>query len=280
MGRGMASRLVASGFDVTVWNRTHDRADALAAAGARVATSPAEAAHRADIVFSMVADDAASRAVWLDADGVLSRVKRGAVMIESSTVSPGWIVELGSRVAERGCELLDAPVTGSKTHAASGDLLFLVGGTAAAIEQARPALAAMGSRGVLHLGPLGSGARLKLINNFVCGVQAAALAEAVALMERVGLDTTTAFPVLGDGAPGSPLVKAVGPRMLKQDYGVNFSLALMHKDLSYAMAEGERAGVQLRTAAAARDRFAEAITAGKGAQDFSAVVETLRARRP
>jgi 3-hydroxyisobutyrate dehydrogenase len=280
MGRGMASRLLAKGFDVAVWNRTSERAKALVSEGARVAASPADAAAGADIVISMVADDAASRTVWLDADGALARAKRGAVMIESSTLSPGWIAELGARVAERGCELIDAPVTGSKTHAAAGDLLFLVGGTDAALTAVRPVLAVMGSRGVLHLGPLGSGARLKLINNFVCGVQAAALAEAVALMERVGLDTEKAFPVLGDGAPGSPLVKGVGPRMLQHDYAVNFHLALMHKDLSYAMAEGERAGVPLHTAAAARDRFADAIAAGAGAQDFSAVVEPLRAGRP
>lgn len=279
MGRGMASRLVAAGFDVSVWNRTRDRADAVAAQGARVAATPADAAAGADIVISMVADDAASRTVWLAADGALARAKKGAVMIESSTVSPGWIAELGARVAAHGSEMLDAPVTGSKTHAANGDLLFLVGGAASVVEQARPVLAAMGSRGILHLGPLGSGARLKLINNFVCGVQAAALAEAVALMERVGLDTDKAFPVLGDGAPGSPLVKAVGPRMFNRDYTVNFNLSLMHKDLSYAMAEGDRAGVPLRMAEAARERFAEAIAAGAGAQDFSAVVETLRGRR-
>lgn len=279
MGRGMAARLVSTGFTVTVWNRTRDRADALGAAGARIAASPADAARDADVVISMVADDTASREVWVGADGALPNAKRGALFIESSTLSPGWITELGARAAERGCELIDAPVTGSKTHAASGDLLFLVGGSSAAVELARPTLAAMGSRGILHLGPLGSGARLKLINNFVCGVQAAALAEAVALMERVGLDTATAFPVLGDGAPGSPLVKAVGPRMVKRDYAVNFNLALMHKDLSYAMAEGDRAGVPLRTAAAARERFADAMAAGAGAQDFSAVVEHLRARR-
>jgi 3-hydroxyisobutyrate dehydrogenase len=279
MGRGMASRLIAARYDVTVWNRTRDRAQTFAAAGARVATSPQDAARDADVVISMVADDAASREVWLGSDGVLTKAKRGAVMIECSTLSPGWLVELGKHVAEHGADLLDAPVTGSKTHATNGELLFLVGGAAATLERVRQVLASMGSRGVLHLGPLGSGARLKLINNFVCGVQAAALAEAVALMERVGLNTDAAFPVLGDGAPGSPLVKGVGPRMFRRDYTVNFHLALMHKDLTYAIAEGERAGVPLRTAAAARERFADAIAAGAGAQDFAAVVEPLRARR-
>jgi 3-hydroxyisobutyrate dehydrogenase len=270
MGGGMASRLVAANLDVIVWNRTRARADALAALGARIASSPGDAALGADVVISMLADDTASRAVWAGPDGAISRAKRGAVFIESGTVSPGWIAELGTHAAKRGCEILDAPVTGSRTHAAAGDLLFLVGGAAPVLEQVRPILAAMGSRGVLHLGPIGSGARMKLINNFVCGVEAAAL------IERLGLDPAMAFPVLADGAPGSPLVKAVGPRMLKHEYAVNFRLDLMHKDLTYAIVEGERAGVPLRTAEAARERFAQAIEAGSGAQDFSAVIEPLR----
>lgn len=276
MGAGMAGRLVGAGFDVSVWNRHRERADTLSARGARVAATPADAATNADAVFSMVADDAASRAVWLGADGVFAGVKRGAVLVESSTVSPGWIVELADHATKAGCEFVDAPVTGSRTHAASGELLFLVGGSASALERVRPALDAMGSRGVLHLGPAGSGARLKLINNFVCGVQAAALAEGIALIERVGLDVAKAFPVLADGAPGSPLVKGVGARMIGHDYTVNFALALLHKDLTYAMAEGTRAGVPLRTASAARDLFTDAIAEKLGDRDFAAVIETLR----
>jgi 3-hydroxyisobutyrate dehydrogenase len=279
MGGGMAGRLLDTGFDVTVWNRRRDRADALGARGARVADSPRAAASGAELVIGMIADDAASRGVWLGADGAIAGAARGTVLIESSTLSPAWITELASQAASAGCELLDAPVTGSRTHAASGDLLFLVGGSIAALERARPALAAMGSRGTVHLGPTGSGARMKLINNFVCGAQAAALAEAIALIERLGLDPAAAFPVLSDGAPGSPLVKGVGARMLKHDYAVNFALALMHKDLTYAMAEGARAGVPLRTAETARALFSDAIAAKLDDADFAAVVEPLRQRR-
>jgi 3-hydroxyisobutyrate dehydrogenase len=276
MGAGMAGRLLDAGFTVTVWNRRRERADALHGRGARVAESPKAAAAGADLAISMVADDAASRSVWLGPEGALASLPRGAVAIESSTLSPAWIVELAGHAAKAGCDLLDAPVTGSRTHATNGDLLFLVGGPAAALERARPALAAMGSRGVIHLGPTGSGARMKLINNFVCGVQAAALAEAVALIERLGLDPAKAFPVLSDGAPGSPLVKGVGARMLAHDYTVNFALGLMHKDLTYAMAEGTRAGVPLRTAGVARELFSDALAARLGDSDFAAVVETLR----
>ena len=276
MGGGMAGRLLGAGFTVTVWNRRRERADALVARGARVAESPKTAAAGADLVISMVADDAASRTVWIGAEGALASMPRGAIAIESSTLSPAWITELAGHAAKAECELLDAPVTGSRTHAANGDLLFLVGGSAAALERARPALAVMGSRGIVYLGPAGSGARMKLINNFVCGVQAAALAEGLALMERLGLDTAKAFPVLADGAPGSPLVKGVGARMLAHDYAVNFALGLMQKDLTYAIAEGERAGVPLRTATVARELFANATAAGLSDTDFAAVVEPIR----
>ena len=166
MGSGMARRLLGAGFPLTVWNRNPERAKALAAEGAHVAATPRDAAARADVVLSMVADDAASRAVWLGDDGALAGATRGAVLVESSTLTVGWIGQLFREVAARGCELLDAPVTGSKPHAASGELVFLVGGSAAALETARPVLTAM-SRAILHVGATGRGALLKLVNNFL-----------------------------------------------------------------------------------------------------------------
>ena len=276
MGGGMARTLVAKGFPVSVWNRTPEKAQPFAALGARVAESPEEAAATADVVISMVADDAASLEVWCGAHGALSRIRKGAVLIECSTISPPWVVELAGRAAAHGCDLLDAPVTGSRAQAASGDLLFLVGGDSRALERARPVFAALGSRGVVHAGPAGSGARLKLINNFVCGVQAAALAEAIVLMERGGLNVTTALPVLQEGAPGSPLVKGVGTRMAAGDYTVNFMLSLMRKDLSYAIAEGQRYGVPLNTAWAALGEFNRAAGTKWNDADFAALIEVLR----
>jgi 3-hydroxyisobutyrate dehydrogenase len=278
MGSGMAGRLVATGSSVVVWNRRRERAEPIVAQGARLAASPREAAAGAQAVVSMVADDGASRAVWLGPDGALAGVSAGTLLIESSTISPGWCEELASAAAAKGCLFLDAPVTGSKTQAASGELRFLVGGSLEALEQARPVLQAMG-RETVHLGPTGAGARMKLINNFVCGIQAAALAEAVALIEGVGLDPATALSILANGAPGSPLVNAVGPRMTRSDYTVNFALALMHKDLSYSIAEAERAGVPLRTAERARELYATAIAQGLAESDFSAIVEPLRASK-
>ena len=276
MGGGMARRLLAAGFPLAVWNRTPERTNPLAEAGAVPAITPRDAAAGADVILSMVADDEASRAVWTGTDGALDAAKRGALLIESSTLSPSWVEELATRASQQGCQFLEAPVTGSRTHAAEGQLLFLAGGDADALERARPVLTALG-RAVVHLGQVGSGARMKLINNFVCGVQAAALAEAITLIERSGLALDAALGVLLNGAPGSPLVNAVAPRMASRDYTVAFMLALMRKDLTYAMAEGESRGVPLSMAAAARDLFDAAVQRGWGQLDFSAVIETVRA---
>lgn len=223
----------------------------------------------------MVADDNASRDVWLGERGALSAATPGTVLIESSTLSPEWISSLETAAAQHACELLDAPVTGSKTHAANGELTFLVGGSAATLEQVRPVLASMG-RAIVHVGPTGSGALLKLINNFLCGVQAASLAEAMALIERAGLDKATAIEVLGNGAPASPLVKTMLSRMSNREYAPNFPLALMSKDLDYAMAAAARHGVHLASVLTALDAYKRAAQDGYGAQDFAAVVEPLR----
>ena len=279
MGSGMARRLLGAGFPLAVFNRNRERAAPLGAEGAHVAATPREAAARADIVLSMVADDAASRAVWLGENGALAGTAPGAVLVECSTLSVGWIEELAREAAARGSELLDAPVTGSRSHAASGELCFLVGGSAAALETARPALTAM-SRAIVHLGPTGRGALLKLVNNFMCGVQAASLAEALALIERSGIDRTKALEVLTAGAPGSPLVKTLSGRMTTRDYTPNFLLRLLAKDLTYALAEGRGHGLSLSTVASALEVVKQAIAAGHGEEDFSALVEPLRDKAP
>jgi 3-hydroxyisobutyrate dehydrogenase len=227
----------------------------------------------------MVADDAASRAVWRGEHGALAGAASGNVLVESSTLSVGWIEELAAEAASRGCELLDAPVTGSKIHAASGEICFLVGGSAAALETARPVLSVM-SRAIVHVGATGRGALLKLINNFLAGVQAASLAEALALIERSGLDRPQALDVITNGAPGSPLVKTLSGRMTARDYTPNFLLRLMAKDLTYALGEGRRHGLSLATVASALEVCAQALARGRGEEDFSVIIEPLREAAP
>jgi 3-hydroxyisobutyrate dehydrogenase len=277
MGSGMTTRLLDAGFPVTVWNRSATRAEPLRGKGAAIAASPREAAAAADVVIAMVADDSASRAVWTGKDGALEGLRDGAVAIECSTLSPEWVTELAGLVEARGGSFLDAPVTGSKPQAASGEVLFLVGGDAAALDGVRDVLRPM-SRDAVHMGPVASGARMKLVNNFMSAVQAVALGEALAFSHECGLDPVGAMHVLTNGAPGSPLVKTVGARMMAHDYGVNFFLRLMRKDVSYASDEAKRHGVELRTAAAALARFDQAIAAGWGDVDFAAVAESIAGR--
>lgn len=275
MGMGMAKNLLKAGFSVAAYNRTKARAGSLGAAGARVASTPADAAHDADVIISMLSDDDASRGAWTGESGALSGAKPGAVLVESSTVTPAWIAELARLAAERNVDLLDAPVTGSRVQAEGGQLTFLVGGDAGVLERARPVLAAM-SKEIVPLGPIGSGARMKLINNFLAGVQVASLAEGLAWIERSGLDRIQALKVLCNGAPGSPLLQTISTRMVAENYDVNFLLSLMRKDLNYAGADAATLGIELRTAKTAEVRFVEAIAAGYADKDMSAVIEPLR----
>ncbi len=277
MGGGMARRLLGAGYPVTVYNRTRARAEALAADGVRIADTPRAAAEGADLVFGMVADDAASRGLWLGADGALAGIKAGAVAVECSTLTVAWVKELAAAAAARGAEFADAPVTGSKVAAAGGELNFLVGGSPATVERLRPVLLAMG-KNVIPLGPAGSGAFVKLANNFVAAVQVVAFAEALALIERSDLDRTAAMKVIVDGAPGSPIVKLMAGRMMTPDYTPNFLLKLMAKDVGYALGEAAQRGLTLATAQGALAQFQAAIAAGHGEQDMSAVVEALRAK--
>lgn len=275
MGAGMAANLLKAGFRLSVFNRTAAKAQALTSSGARFAATPAEAAKGASIIISMLSDDVASRDVWLGKTGALEAAERGAVLIESSTVTPAWISELGGLAAKRGLDLLDAPVTGSRMQAEAGQLSFLVGGNEAALEKATAALTAM-SKEIIHLGPMGSGAKMKLINNFLCGVQVASLAEGLTWIERSGLDRDKALSILKAGAPGSPLLGAISNRMVNQTYAVNFLLKLMKKDLLYAQNEAAQCDVDLKTAEVARSLFEVAIAQGLGDEDMSSVIEPLR----
>jgi 3-hydroxyisobutyrate dehydrogenase len=275
MGSGMARRLLADGFPLTVFNRNSEKAKPFAADGAAIANSPREAASNANVIVSMVADDNASRAMWLGESGALAGAAAGTICIECSTVTVDLIRELAAIAAEKNLEFLDAPVTGSKNQSAAGELNFLVGGEPATLEKARPVLSSMG-KSITLLGPTGSGALVKLINNFVCGVQVVALAEAIAMIEHSGLNRSKALDVLTNGAPGSPLVKMISARMAAPDYTPNFLLKLMAKDLGYAIRQGENVCVELETAAIALKKFQSAIAAGLAEKDMSAVIEILR----
>lgn len=270
MGSGMAGRLVSAGFPLTVFNRNRDKCTSLVKQGATAAASPHDAASHSEIIISMVANDEASRDIWLGDQGALAGAPANSLLIECSTLTAAWIHELATKAAQHRCRFLDAPVTGTKPHAASGELTFLVGGSAADVAAAQPVFSVMG-RETIHLGPTGSGALVKLVNNFVCGVQAASLAEALRFIEASGLDRTKALSILTGGAPGSGIVKRVADRVVNNDFTPNFALRWMSKDLSYALQEASARKLALKTVAAAHSIFETAIDEGFGDEDFSAV---------
>jgi 3-hydroxyisobutyrate dehydrogenase len=274
MGGGMATRLLSSGFPVSVYNRNREKANKFAESGAFVAGSPGEAAARSEIVISMVADDVASRSIWLEEGGALAGVSAGSLLLESSTLSVDWVRELAAAAAKKNCEFLDAPVTGTKPHAAAGELFFMVGGSPSAFDRAKTVLSVLG-REVVHLGPNGSGALLKLINNFVCGVQAATFAEAMSLVRASNLDREKSVTVLGNSALASPLIKRMMISLAADDFTPNFPLKLMTKDISYAIHEGAKCGLPLLTASPALEVFKHAMDVGLGEQDFSAVLKSV-----
>jgi len=271
MGAGMAANWLAKGFQLSVWNRTHARAQALADKGARVATTPREAAEGADCVFAMVADDAASRAVWLGDDGALAGAKTGAVVVESSTLTPDWVRELAGRARAKGCAFLDAPVGGSRQAAASGELRLFVGGDAATLDKARPALIAIGSK-IDLLGPAGAGATWKLINNQLVAAQVAALGEALDVARKAGFRPVQISSLILNGAASSPIVKMKLPSMLSGDYDEpDFALSLMLKDARYAAALAQSLGAPADLVSSAVKAFARAEAKGLGAKDIAAV---------
>lgn len=239
MGHGMAGRYLDNGFAVAVWNRSKAKAEDLIARGARWAASPADAAGGADAVVTMVADDAASSAVWLGKDGAASAMKPGALAIECSTVSYQHALDLARELRGRGLVYIDCPVTGLPEAAASGKLTLLVGAEPADLEKARPFLAPLCTT-IRHFGAVGGGTVFKLINNLMGAVQIASLAEGIAIAERAGLDMNLVAEAMATGAVASPQVIRHSRRMVARDFsGASFTAALRHKDAAYAVALAE-----------------------------------------
>jgi 3-hydroxyisobutyrate dehydrogenase-like beta-hydroxyacid dehydrogenase len=239
MGHGMAGRYLDGGFTVAVWNRGRGKADDLVERGARRAASPAEAADGVDAIVTMVADDEASRAVWLGQDGAAQAAKPGALAIECSTVSYRHALDLGRDLRARGLVYIDSPVTGLPDAAATGKLTLLVGAEAADLELARPFLVPLSST-IRHFGPVGSGTVYKLINNLMGAIQIAGLAEGLAIAEQAGLDMKLVLEAIETGVAASPQVIRHSKRMVARNFsGATFTSALRRKDAAYAVALAE-----------------------------------------
>jgi len=275
MGSRMAGRLLEAGHHVVVWNRTAERAAPLVERGAERATTPAEAADRAEAVITMVADPSALIAVTEGPDGIAA-TEHTVTIIEMSTVGPAAIARLASAMPER-IRLLDAPVQGSLGEAESGSLRIFVGGEDPEVERWMPLLAALGSP--IHVGGVGTGASAKLVTNSTLLGVLGVLGEALALAEGLGLDRETALEVL----KATPLADQVERRRPALEGGVKpprFTLSLARKDAELIRDAAADRGLDLRLAPAARAWFEEAEAAGRGDDDYSSVLVWIIERAP
>lgn len=280
MGTGMARRLLETGHTLHVFNRSPDRARALRSAGARYCGTPREASTGASAIISIVSDDVASRAVWLGADGALAAAAPQAIVIECSTLSHDWVLELAAAASNRGLKYIDAPVTGLPDAAASGELTLLVGARPADLAAARPVLAALSSR-IIHFGQPGAGTAYKLLVNMLGAVQIASLAEAMALGERAGLDPTLLAEAIGIGQAASPQVVRNSVRMARSahDEPVIFTPALRLKDVEYALSLARKLGIGAPFGTVAAESFRRLCESGRAQANESAVIEVARRRR-
>jgi 3-hydroxyisobutyrate dehydrogenase-like beta-hydroxyacid dehydrogenase len=218
-----------------LWNRSRAKADDLIERGALWATSPEDAAIDADAVVTMIADDAASRRVWLGTNGAVTGMKAGTLAIECSTVSYAHALDMSRELSGRGLIYIDCPVTGLPDAAASGRLTLLVGADPADLDTARPFLEPIGST-IRHFGAVGSGTIYKLINNLMGAIQIAGIAEGLAIAEQAGLDMKLVLEAIESGVAASPQVLRHSKRMAARNFdGPTFTAALRHKDAAYAV---------------------------------------------
>jgi 3-hydroxyisobutyrate dehydrogenase len=278
MGQPMAHNLLDAGFPLTVHNRTLERCEPFAARGARVADSPADLARAADVVITMVADGPAAEAVYEGPDGVLAGLGSGDVVLEMSTIGPELARSLAERAAERGAELLDAPVSGSIPAARDAQLVVMVGGETEAFERARPVLDVL-SRTHHHLGPSGAGAAMKLAVNALIGVTNLALSEVMVAAERSGIPRDRVLDVLADSAIGSPYIKYKREAFLDPDsVEVFFTVRLMKKDLGLAVDLGRSTDVPMLSVALADEALTLVAASGYGEEDVVRMADVLRAQ--
>jgi len=275
MGRPMAARLLHAGHDLTVWNRTPEKAKPLVDQGAQTAPSPAEAAADADVVITMLATPEALQQVVLGDGGLASVLRPGQIFIEMSTVGPQTIRKIAPRLAD-GVTLVDAPVLGSIPQATDGTLEVFVGAKDDVFERVRPLLEALGN--VRHVGGPLAGASIKLVVNLTLGAVMATLGEALALGRAFSLDRGILLDVL-EGSPIGSSVKNKRERIESGHYPPNFKLALGEKDLRLVDSAAEESGIELRVARAARTWFTDAASLF-GDLDYSAVVAAILGENP
>jgi len=277
MGSRQAANLARAGHVLTVYNRTRATAESwVAEHGGSVAGTPAEVGAASDVVITMVVDGGQVRDVLLGPDGVAQGAAPGTLCVDMSTIAPAQTRAIGAELADRGIRLLDAPVTGSSPKAQDGTLTIMAGGSSEDFARAQPLLRIMGEL-VVHVGELGQGEMLKLINNAVAAANAATVGEALIVAQRTGVDLDALVRVLGAGAGGSAMLDLKSQAMREHDYTTLFKLGHMLKDVRLCLEESQAAAVPFLAAARAREVLVAALARGHGDDDFAALVEALEA---
>jgi len=234
MGKPMCLNLLKAGFPLTVYNRTTARTDEVVAAGAGRADSPQQVAEKSDVIITMVTDSPDVEQVITAENGVLNGLKTGSVVIDMSTISPSVTRRLAEEIGQRGCSMLDAPVSGGDVGAKAGTLAIMVGGDAQVLERCRPVFMAMGKT-ITHVGGPGMGQTVKLCNQILVSVTNLAVSEAVRFAQTAGVDPLTMIEATKNGAAGSWQLSNLGPRMAQEDFAPGFMIDLQQKDLRLAL---------------------------------------------
>jgi len=276
MGAPMAERIVKAGFETyTTIHRRREPADALAAMGATVLGSPAEVARAADTVITIMPADAELRQTVFGPNGLLEGFSPGKVLIDMTTATPMTLQEVGKALTGVGVRVLDAPVSGGTTGAVSGTLTIMVGGDPALLEECRPLLQTMGSR-IMHVGPLGQGKAVKIVNQIMAAVNLLVIGEAFALGVRLGASPETLYAVVKESSGYSRMMDARLPNyLLAGSFQPGFKLDLMKKDVNLGLESARAQGVPLLLASTAAQVFAAASAAGQGGLDFAAAAQFL-----
>jgi 3-hydroxyisobutyrate dehydrogenase len=275
MGSRMAANVARGGFDLTVWNRTPERAERVAeVTGARLAATPAEAAAGADAVITMVVDSPEVEAVLFGENGAAAALEQGALAIDTSTIAPKAVAAIGERLGEGGVGFIDAPVSGSSPKAEDGTLTIMVGASQEDYERSLPLLESMGEL-IVHCGPRGHGQMVKLLNNTLAATNAAVLAEAIAVARRADLDLDALVRVVAASSGNSTMLQLKARPMIEHDFEPLFKLDHMLKDVRHTLNAGHDLGARMPVAEAAKSLYEAASGAGKGNEDFAAVIEAL-----
>jgi len=275
MGSRQAATLRREGFELTVFNRTRERADEWAAAhGGHVAGSPREVANRSDVVISMVVDGDQVEELLLGEDGAVEGASPGTLFIDMSTIGPAYARRIAAAVTERGHAFVDAPVTGSSPKAEDGTLTIMAGGSDEDIARAMPLLEAMGEI-IVHVGEVGTGQQVKVLSNAVSAVNCATLAQALVVGRRAGVDLGALLKVMGGGSANSTMLQLKGEPMLAHDFTPLFKLDHMLKDVLLCLEDARAAGAGFPFAALAGELYAAGAGRGLGDQDFAAVLEVI-----